>query len=758
MFFLFFLFTSLAHAQEQLSMPQSLPSEEQALSPAVRGIGFQNQGDEEGWLWQKEGLIREEPIATLLETSEAAPIEATATAPRPSDSESLSPVQVDLRNPTYHNGVLYTKEGGVIKNGDLRIQAKVIQYIRKMENGKLSHRLEAEGDLMVQYKGRVYVGRRLEYDFNTRSGVIYQGKTFAYFWYIGGDEILINPDGSFKVVNAFITTCENAESAWDIHAGRVDIFRDDLMSAKNVKFRLFQIPAFWLPSFKVNLKNFKEPIFRYALNWDKASGPRAEFRYQLYSWRDFALYGRLEYRLSTGFGGAIETEYFPPDKKITFVTRSYLATDILETAPDRMQRYRVEGAYKQESEDGRTRTCLTWDKYSDVRMPGDFKSEDFEVNTAGRTLFYLYHQHPMWISSLKVRPKVNPFESIQQDLPTLFFSNHPMEMGHSGIFHTGVAKLSYLNFSYSTQLTESLNGFRSARLEAREIFYRPTSLGPCTFTPHLGGVGIFYSRSPSHHSKMMALFTYGGSFFARGVRDYTITRHVLEPYFSYIGLSHPTTSPNSHYIFTIQDGYQTLNELRLGLRNLFFSRRHPRPDPSWTADLHTNLFFFDSPYQKPLQKLYFDLTWALPSMIFDCQNIWNMRHNLMDRSILRCRLTLSENIAMSLEGRYRSKYDWRKADQENFVLDASRSESELLLSPISDQRVTLLANLFIRPSPFWECHIQSHHGFDRIDENPYNEVKIDLFTWISSALKLRVSYSHTEKDDRFTAGIALDKR
>lgn len=110
--------------------------------------------------------------------------------------------------------------------------------------------------------------------------------------------------------------------------------------------------------------------------------------------------------------------------------------------------------------------------------------------------------------------------------------------------------------------------------------------------------------------------------------------------------------------------------------------------------------------------------------------------------------TLSENTAMNLEARYRSKYDWRKSNHENFILDVTRSESELLESPLSDRRITLLSNLFIRLNPFWELKFESHHGFYRLYKNQivgdsYNEFRIHLYTWISSAWKLHFYYGYT---------------
>lgn len=663
-------------------------------------------------------------------------------------------VTVNLSNPTYKNGILYTNQGGVIQGTDLRIQAKSIQYTK--QDG--THRVEAEGDLLIQYKGRVYVGSELEYDLDTQSGVLYDGKTFSSIWYVGGDKIFLHADGSYKVVNAFITTCENIDSSWDFHAGRVEGWKSNLIEAKKVRFRLFKIPAFWFPSFKVNLKKFKEPIFRYSINWDKGQGPRASIRYQLYSWQAFAMYGRVEYRWKTGWGGAFETEYFPSDHPTTFVTRSYLGTDRLETAPDKMRRYRLQGSLHSKSRSGKTVTRLSWDKYSDVRMPSDFKSDDFEVDTAHQTIFKVWHKESGIVTAAKFRPRVNTFETLQQDLPTFFAAIRPIELGQTGILATNYLKASYLDFTYSNHLTEHLSSFHSTRVEMRERLQRPFQIGALTLCPEAGVIGIFYGNSPSAQSKAVGVFSYGIKGEARAWRHFNHYRHQIEPYASLYGLSTPTTGPDGHYIFSIQDGYDRIQQLQLGIRNLLFSKRRPGAEPSFTTDLFANAFTADATIPQWIPRLYLHMGWRLPSLHFTWKNCWNFRNHTVDYSNARFQWTLSENSAFSLEARYRSPYDWRKSDHENFILDVTRSESELLLSPLSDRRITLLTSFFFRLNPFWECQIQSHHGFYRTTEDPYNEVKVDLFTWLSSALKLRLSYSHTDKDDRVTAGVSLVRK
>lgn len=679
------------------------------------------------------------------------------TPPPPPESD----VQVDLRNPSYKNGILFTDNGGVIRSKDLRIQAKSIQYIRRLDDGKPIHRIEAEGDLMIQYQGRVYVGSEMQYDFIKKSGLVFDAKTFSSLWYVGGDKIQLNPDGSYHAQNAFFTTCENSDSAWDVHASSINVFKNDLLEAKKVRFRLFHIPALWLPSFKINLKKFKEPIFRHTFNWDKG-GPRASIRYQFYSWRDWAFYGRLDYRLKTGFGGAFETEYLPPDKRVTFITRSYLGSDKMEDALEKHRRYRLQGAYFAESKSKKTHTTLTWDKYSDVRMPNDFKSDDFELNTAKRTLFLIHHQEPGAITSLRVRPRVNTFESIKQDLPTLFFSARPNILGKSGIMYNLWAKASYLDFIYSDQLTQSLPSMCSSRVELRPELFRPFHFGPLIVTPNIGAVAILYGTSESGQSKGLASLLYGGEAVASLYRDLDNYRHTIQPYLVYYGMSRPTVSSYDHYIFSIQDGYERINQLKIGLKNSMISKNR---DNAFTADLFANAFFFEKKIPLTFPKMYLLLGWNDPSVELTFQNCWNFWHQVLDFSNTRLRWTLNENAALTFDIRYRSRYDWRKADHDSFIVDVSRSESELLDSPLSDQRLAFLTEAFFRLTPFWECRLQSHHGFLREgqDNNParkhlYNEFKIDLFTWLSSNWKLRLSYSHTIKDDRVTAGLSLIKK
>lgn len=682
----------------------------------------------------------------------------TAENPLASTDVSIKELTVDLRNPTFCNGILLTREGGVIKSPDMRIQARTIQYIKKTENGVQVHRIEAEGDLMMIYKDRVFVGDELEYDFIKKVGTIYNGKTFASPWYLGGDKIDLKSDGSYKIDNVFITTCESSDSAWDLHAGTLEVEKKDLLKAKNVRFRLFKFPTLWLPSFKINLmKFFSKPIIRYKLNYDKASGPRVSIRYQAYSWKDWAFFLRLDYRLKMGFGGALETEYQPTHKRSSFVTRSYIAEDMIPKDLKKRRRYRLQGVYQGKSIDNKTTAFLTWDKYSDIKMPGDFKCDDFELSTAKKTEFLFRQSKKNLISIIHARPRANSFETIKQDIPTIYVNVRPLKIDSLGMIFSNWGKLSYLDYAYSDEISPSLPNIHSFRAETRQELIWPINMKGVVINPKAGFIGIVYSNSPDSKPKWIASFLYGGRVHTDLYHDFSRYQHIIEPYVEFKGLSDPTVHVDDHYIFSINDGYHRLNMLKIGLSNQFFSKRKIKPKPTFEFDIFTNCFLGEDETVIPFPRMYLDLAWNLPSLSIISQNGWNFSKHALDYSKIRLGWTVSEDIAFGVEFRYRSSFDWRKADHENFILDVTRSENELLHSPLSDKRCAVLSHIFLRLSPFWNCHIESHHGWDRTNEPHYNEFKIEFFTMLSSSWKFKITYEHTQTDDRVSFNYFLLK-
>jgi hypothetical protein len=230
-----------------------------------------------------------------------------------------------------------------------------------------------------------------------------------------------------------------------------------------------------------------------------------------------------------------------------------------------------------------------------------------------------------------------------------------------------------------------------------------------------------------------------------------------EPYLEFQGLTSPTASLSHHFYFDINDGYDQLNQLRLGWRNSFYSRNSQSFLPAIYTDIYTYGFFGNRDFAQSFPKYYLTVGWNRPSYAIRGRIAWNNEERVWDFTNIATDWTINEDIAFGLEFRHRSKFDWRKADHENFIVDVARPIPELLDSPLSDGRDTLLARLFIRLAPKWSCQIQSRHGWGRKDEPRYNAGKIDLITMLTCSWRLRLSYERLPNDNRFSSSVSLVK-
>lgn len=672
---------------------------------------------------------------------------------------------VNLKDPVYKDGVISTDQGGVISSPDLRIQAKHIVYINKVEKEGPVHQVIAEGDLMLDSGGRTYVGRRLEYDFVTKTGIVYEGATAVDLWFLGGEKIRLNPDRSFYLYNAFVTTSESKNSSWKIQSRELEINKKNLLAAKNVTFRFQGIPIFWLPSFTSNLKSLTEAPVRYKVEWDKGLFPKLSMRYRIYSWENLDLYCRLNIRSSKGVGGAIESNYLSSNKRTKFQTKSYMDHDTFyrDTNPDEARfHYRLQGLYQSHSEDNRSQLYLTYDKLSDRNMQSDFKTDDFEVSTVKQTILKIRNQQDWMILGINARPRINSFQGFKQELPESFWTPHPFTLGNSGVISKNCLKASYLDYVSAEDIESSVPDFHSARLETHNELYRPFSYKGLSFTPLVGFTGIFYNRSREDHALYQAVLNYE-VFLDLTLKKQTDTlRHVMQPYIHYKGLTFPTASPDSPYIFDIQDGFNRLYQLRSGVRNLFYLKKYPLFEPNFIADIYLYSFFADKTFQRTIPKVHGLFTWNFPSASLTSHIGWNAEEQVFDFTNVGLAWTINENFAFTTEFRHRSRFDWRRDNPDNYIMEITRGIPELLRSPLSDGRNTLLTRLQVKIAPQWTARIESHIGWGRGDDPNYNEIRVELNTLISTSWKLRLVFSHSpaphKKNDRFSFGFSLVKK
>ncbi len=667
-------------------------------------------------------------------------------------SADEDPFVVNLKDPEYSEGVVKTNKGGVITAPGLRIQAKQIHLINRKDEQSIS----AQGDLLMEYEGRYFVGEKLEFDFIHRTGYLVDGRANIDIWYMGGNHVRLDCDGTLFLDTPFLTTSVNRKNPWAIRANSARVSDGEILSAKNITLRALNVPLLWLPSYSTNLRKMKDPAIRYRGTWDTGLGPKLSFRYRFFSTDTFNAYARLDYRfkylvetkkiIPRGLGGALEADYASKDKLATFQTRNYGALDKIFPDENGSKRFRFQGIYKVSSQDKYSKFHVQWDRMSDDRMVGDFRDTDFEINTQKTTYLEGLHYSRSAYTGLTLRPKINHFDTLNQELPTGVVALRPLTFWNTGVIMENYASGSYLDYTFANQLDKILQDRKSGRVETLNTLYRPFSFWGTTITPRIGLVGIYYTQSPDKQAVGQLLGSYGGDANIRFSKRYSHFKHTIEPYARYVGYTRPTVSVDDYYVFNINDGYDKLDQLRFGIRQLYFLDCNPIFLPGVIVDLYAYSFWGAESFTQRIPKAFIDVEYNKPTYALKGGLAWNIQESLLDYGNVNFLWTLSSSVALGLEFRHRSKFWWRKAVHDNFVVDFARPIDELLASPLADGRNTFLTKAHFRLSPRWNLQLQTFHGWGRADEHRYNGAKVDLYTMVTGNWQMKLSYEYMPND------------
>lgn len=682
-------------------------------------------------------------------------------------------VVVNLFNPTYCAGVLFTQEGGAVQSPTFWLQAQTICYTQTEEE----HTLYAQGELLFDYRGQFLRAETLFYDFNSCSGHLTGVRLIAFPWLIGGDEVMIDAKGTLTLTGAYLTPQTSPRKDLIVRAEAIvvspcissqEIERREI-KARKLTLHLGKLTLMELPDLNFYTDQSTEWPFRIDWGWHGFRGAYIGVEVPLGGIDDFECHGRLDGYLCHGIGAGIATLYDPPCTPTFWASTSYYAYDVSIADPKKRNRYRFLGTYATLFDEN-TSFDFVYDKVSDAQMASDYLNDDFELDTAQKTELFLHHAHQGWLANLFARAKLNSFQTISQELPTLEFALLPYEIDPTGLVFEHRALASYLDFSFSNEVP-ARNNFRSGRFEVRPTLYRTFVLPPFTITPQARWIGIYYTHSPLRPLDSIEENQVTGHGVGQSVADLSIDlttslgrcyeicddawTHVLEPYGALHYLSPPRSSLNQHYIFTVDDAYAKLALLRFGVRQLAV-RCGEIP---LSLDLYANAFFQKNAFDRTIPKVYLDIeAYPTPFSFFSCATAWNVQKGVIDFFDSRWDWTLSENLALALEYRHRSRYAFRKADFYNYLLEVVRSEEALIHSDLSDRRDLIMLDLFYRLHPNLTTEIELRHGWHRPHESAFFEYQIGIETPIFENFRLGFIFEKKETDTRCSFSLTYAPR
>jgi hypothetical protein len=668
-------------------------------------------------------------------------------------------VVVDLRAPSYSDGILTGDDGGVVSSTNLRIQAEHFVYEKRTdEDGKQIFRVHAEGDLMVEFYDWIFVGESFDYDFIEEHGDIYDGRSAYQSWYFGGKNIELMQDGSYVIHDGFVTTSENLNTEWSIVSPYITIFKNALLSARDIQVRLFKLPIFWFPTYRINLnKNWHIPV-KYRARWGGRLGLRAGFTYRLFEYNGWEGSLLFDYSSKRGVGGGFEMGYNDCESSQELYINNYFANDPSPYDESVTKRYRYFGKYREALTD-EVDVMLTYDKLSDEFMATDYEQEGIDSSAIHPTELLVRHKSEHWITSLYGHFRLNDYQTIKQELPTISFITRPYNIFCSGIIGETSTRASVLNFTYDKDLT--VDNFHANRVELKQLIYYSLHLPYFSVTPEMGFTGIYYSSGPKKQS--VTQFVSIGKLHVSSSfhRQYDCAKHTIKPYTTYQYADTSSKPIDETYLFDLDDGLTSINQIRFGCEHTIYKQDVCNGSARllFTGDFYTYAFIEEKEIPKAIPKGYSHFTWFVTdSNSLGFSGAWDFFHGRADHVNIYYGYTFNEDVAFEIEMRQRNPFSWRKVDSDNFFMESFHSEDALLDSTVSDQRCTLLSSLFWRIDPWWSWEWKSRLGWNRLEEPGFHEYQIDLNRALRGGWTIKASYQHKENDSRIALYLNFDNQ
>ncbi len=664
-------------------------------------------------------------------------------------------IKVDLRNPTLENGIFSTVQGGVINNDLIRIQAEKIRYEKRLLEGEEAAIVTAEGKLMIQYGKQTFVGRRLEYNFSTNEGVVFDGRTAIEPWYFGGKKIELQADGGFTVKQAFISTCENVDSEWQFQARKVMVKDGKFLKAFNLEMRFLRLPIFFTSFIQTNIEDFSNSPIKYRLFWGGGDGVRVQGKYRFYSKEALEAFALSDYSIKRGFGGGLQTTLNKEKHAESFNSRSYVAYDKSKPVNENRKRYRFDGKYQRKIYRDHVLLEFQYDRLSDGDMASDYRSDSFELERGGRTELSLWTQKASWSTSLLNRLRINSFQTVTQKLPSFHFSFMPYKLWGGKLIADSRLTASYLDLEHAQSLSQ-FQDINSTRVKATQSFYRNFSLKHLLIIPKIELLALHYGNTANGKTAFIGRAHSQLHFQSHLVKDYGSQKHHLFPYLELNHFSKPQKTVNEHYIFDSSDGITSLQYLKFGCKNILNSSAKSSRFTFTRCELYSYAFFSKKEIPTEIPKIYASIDFLpFPTLKSRLEAVWNLDQGEFDRSILLNEWTYSENFAAALELRHRGSYDWRKIDREDFALESIHNTAELHSSALSDKGDIVLFRTHYRFLPNWTLQLQSRHGFQKSKHPSFNELQSSIETLVRCAWKIKFKFHHKEDESKFSVHLSL---
>lgn len=386
-------------------------------------------------------------------------------------------------------------------------------------------------------------------------------------------------DTEYVFRNGYVTTCDLDHPHYRLTAKKILFYPDKKVVAKNMVFRVGNVPLLYIPYFAQDMHT-KKPFFTVVPGRDKDWGMFAltSFRYAL----DEKSEGKVnvDFYERKGMGGGISHSY-TFDNAGQGWAKLYYVRDRTRAAVEgdstNGNRYKVQWRHFVQP-DPRLKITMDYNKFSDESFMRDFFRKEYERDVHPLTNAYAdYLLGGNSSLSLLVQKRVNNFFTETEYLPSLEYRLYPYRLAESNFYLNMDDRLDNLYLrNAGSDLTYR---DKTQRLDMHPVLAYRDRIGPIAIKPYAGIRDTLYSKDIDGNSNVSRFLYEAGTEFSTKIAqvwDYDDNaseerllriRHILTPILAYSYVTEPTEPSSRFTQFDSIDAVSGSNMLSFTLDN-----------------------------------------------------------------------------------------------------------------------------------------------------------------------------------------------
>ncbi len=450
---------------------------------------------------------------------------------------------------------------------------------------KKSH---ATGHVVVrQSGGKTISGDEVFFDFTNYSGTFPNGRFFEFPWYGYGEHLEQVNKSKIRAKNVFITSCDLPHPHYDVKAKEADVYPGDKIIAKNVVFRILEVPVFWWPYLVIPL-NSNSPV-DIQPGYSNHYGAFVLLSKGIAINRNISGKLHLDWYAKRGVGYGADFNYKFDQLGIGQV-RIYGIQD------KRSPNQRIDNPYTDRSHENRGRVTwkhkwridplttlqLQWNELSDARFLQDFFERENRAEIDPQSFVTITRNAAQYSLLAHVGKQTNRFQTVDEKLPEVVFTWLRKPLFGTNFYYTN--EEGFVNFNqtkafspdgpntvqfYTNQeLSYPLHFFRFYSfvpfVNFREDYFTKSREKEDGITRYVVGDG-FDSRTRFYRQ-----WDYKGRFLGIELNQ---IRHVMEPVIQYNSIKHTSVNPSKLVVTGRGDQLDNEDIVSVGVENRLQTKR-----------------------------------------------------------------------------------------------------------------------------------------------------------------------------------------